>query len=238
MNTLTPENHVKLGEIATSTLTTVLFRKGFRTRFINAVMPVNPDAARFVGPAFTLRYIPAREDIDTMARYASPEHIQRRAIEECPEGAVLIIAAGGDCRAASAGDIMLSRLQQRGVVAAVTDGGFRDTPDILQLGFPAYHTKPAVPSSPITLHPADLDLPVGCGGVAVFPGDIAVGDGEGVVIIPADIANSVAEEAWEQTQYEAFAAEKVAEGRSIFGLFPPEDDARSEFDVWAFNRML
>lgn len=232
MSTLSPENHDRLGKIATSTLTTVLFRKGFRARFISGVKPVNPQAARFVGPVFTLRYIPAREDIDTMAQYASPEHVQRRAIEECPPGAVLVIAANGDCRAASAGDIMLSRLQQRGVVAAVTDGGFRDTPDILKLGFPAYHRQSAVPSSPITLHPADLNLPVGCGEVAVFPGDIAVGDEEGVVIIPGDIANEVAEEAWSQTQYEEFVSQKVAEGRSIFGLFPAEDEARAEFEQW------
>lgn len=233
MTSLTRENHERLSKIATSTLTAVLFRKGFRTRFIAGVMPVNPGAARFVGPAFTLRFIPAREDIDTMGKYASSEHVQRRAIEECPAGAVLVIAANGDCRSASAGDIMLSRLQQRGVAGAVTDGGFRDTPDILKLNFPAYHRQPAVPSSPITLHPADLNLPVGCGGVAVFPGDIAVGDGEGVVIIPSNIANDTAEESWKQARYERFVAEKVAEGRSIFGLFPPEEAAHAEFQKWS-----
>ncbi len=134
---------------------------------------------------------------------------------------LVISASGDDCRAASAGDIMISRLQQRGVVAAVTDGGFRDTPDICGLGFPAYQRQTAVPSSPITLHPADLNLAIGCGGVAVFPGDILVGDDEGVAVIPAEIANEVAAEAWTQTQYEEFVSEKVAAGRSIFGLFPP-----------------
>lgn len=236
MTALTEENRQRLMQVATSTLTTVLFRKGFRTRFIAGVAPVNPQAARFVGPAFTLRYIPAREDIDTMARYASAEHVQRRAIEECPEGAVLVISAGDDCRAASAGDIMISRLQQRGVVAAVTDGGFRDTPDICGLGFPAYQRQTAVPSSPITLHPADLNLAIGCGGVAVFPGDILVGDDEGVAVIPAEIANEVAAEAWTQTQYEEFVSEKVAAGRSIFGLFPAEAPALEEFKTWQAQR--
>ncbi len=232
MTALTEENRRRLLQVTTGTLTTVMFRKGFRTRFITGVGPVNPDAARFVGPAFTLRYIPAREDIDTMARYASPDHVQRRAIEECPPGAVLVISAGDDCRAASAGDIMVSRLQQRGVAAAVTDGGFRDTPDIRKLGFPAHQRQAAVPSSPITLHPADLNLPVGCGGVAVFPGDILVGDADGVAVIPAEIANDVAGEAWAQTRYEEFVTEKVAEGRSIFGLFPAEAAALEEFRTW------
>ena len=236
MTVLTEANHKKLLEITISTLTTVMFRKGFRTRYISGVLPINPDAARFVGPAFTLRYIPAREDIDTMARYASAEHVQRRAIEECPAGSVLVISTGNDCSAASAGDIMMSRLQQRGVVAAVTDGGFRDTRDISDLGFPAYQRQPAVPSSPISLHPADLNNPVGCGGVAIFPGDIVVGDSEGVVVLPADLANEIAEEAWAQTQYEDFVAEKVAEGRSIFGLFPPEEDAKQEFAEWKMAR--
>lgn len=233
---LTADNFDKLMQTTTGTLTTVLFRRGFRTRLIRGVQPINSDAACFVGAAYTLRFIPAREDIDTMAAYASVEHIQRRAIEECPSGSVLVIAANGDCRAASAGDIMLSRLQQRGVVAAITDGGFRDTPDICKLGFPAFHRRPAVPSSPITLHPVDLNLPIGCGDVAVYPGDIVVGDGEGVVVIPAKIANEVAETAWDQTLYEKFVVEKVGEGRSIIGLFPAENNTWEEFENWRDQR--
>ncbi|MCY4304543.1 MAG: ribonuclease activity regulator RraA [Aestuariivita sp.] len=232
MKNLSKTSFERLSKVTTSTLTTVLFQEGYRTRFISGVTPINPNAAHFVGPVFTLRYIPAREDIDTMATYASSKHVQRRAIEECPRDAVLIVAANGDCRSASAGDIMLSRLQQRGVKAAVTDGGFRDTPDIVKLNFPAYHRQTAVPSSPITLHPVDLNLPVGCGDVAVFPGDIAVGDAEGVVIIPQKIANKVAEKAWLQTQFEEFVSQKIAGGASIFGLFPPEECALEEFEEW------
>ena len=236
MTRLTDENRARLEKVAITTLTTILFNRGFRTRYIEGVLPINPNATRMVGPAFTLRYIPAREDIDTMVKYADAEHIQRRAIEECPPGSVLVIAAGGDCRSASAGDIMLARLQQRGVVGAVTDGGFRDTPDIIPLDFPAFHRQPAVPSSPITLHPADLNMPVGCGPVAIYPGDIVVGDGEGVVVIPQDIANEVAQQAESQTAYDAFVIEKVGEGRSIFGLFPAEAAALEEFERWKRKR--
>ncbi|MCZ4292318.1 hypothetical protein [Hoeflea alexandrii] len=159
-----------------------------------------------------------------------------RAIEECPAGAVLVISTGNTCSAASAGDIMIARLQRRGVVAAVTDGGFRDTPDIKALGFPVFQRQPAVPSSPIALHPADLDRPVDCGGVAVFPGDIVVGDAEGVVVIPADMADAIAEEAVASTRYEQFVAEKVAQGCSIFGLFPATEAYLSEFEFWKDDR--
>ncbi|WP_284163436.1 ribonuclease activity regulator RraA [Frigidibacter sp. SD6-1] len=236
MTVLSPLTREKLMTVSSGTLTTVLFRRGLRTRYISGVLPLDPACARFAGPAFTLRFIPAREDIDTMERYASADHVQRRAIEECPPGAVLVISTGNECRAASAGDIMIARLQQRGVVAAVTDGGFRDTPDIRALGFPVFQRQPAVPSSPIALHPADLDRPVGCGGVAVFPGDIVVGDGDGVVVIPAGIADEIADEAINQTQYEDFVTEKVAEGRSIFGLFPPDSESLREFEIWKAGR--
>lgn len=185
-----------------------------------------------IGPAFTLRFIPEREDVDTMAEYAKPTHVQRRAIEECPTGHVLVIDARGDASAASAGDIMMARLKARGCAGAVTDGGFRDTGDIAALGFPAYHLRSAAPSTPIRHHPANLNLPIGCGGVAVYPGDIVVGDGEGVVVIPKEIVEDVAAEAFEMTSYEEFAAAKVAKGRSIFGLFPGTPESRAEFEDW------
>lgn len=236
MSELSQATQEKLMSVTSSTLTTVLFKRGLRTRYISGVLPLNPDFSRFVGPAFTLRFIPAREDIDTLERYASSDHVQRRAIEECPPGAVLVISTGNECRAASAGDIMIARLQQRGVAAAVSDGGFRDTPDIRALNFPVFHRQPAVPSSPIALHPADLNLPVGCGEVAIFPGDIVVGDAEGVVVLPAAIAEEIAEEAVNQSRYEDFVTEKVAEGRSIFGLFPAEMPSMREFESWKTKR--
>lgn len=229
---LSENTRSRLMQVSISTLSTVLFLRGFRNRVMQGVVALNPDATRMVGPAFTLRFIPAREDLDTMAEYALETHVQRRAIEECPAGHVLVIDAMGDTGAASAGDIMLARLQVRGALGAVTDGGFRDTADIAALNFPAFHTRAATPSSPIKLHPADLNLPIGCGGVAVYPGDIIVTDSDGVIVIPAHLADDVAEQAMKMTEYEAFAAAKVAEGRSIFGLFPATDESRAEYDQW------
>lgn len=234
--TLSDLTRDRLLGVSISTLSTVLFLRGFRNRVMQGVVPLNPAAVRMVGPAFTLRFIPAREDIDTMAEYARETHVQRRAIEECPPGHVLVIDAMGETGAASAGDIMLARLQVRGAAGVVTDGGFRDTADIAALNFPAFHTRPAAPSSPIRLHPADLNLPIGCGGVAVYPGDILVTDRDGVIVLPAHLADEVAEQAMDMTGYEAFAAAKVAEGRSIFGLFPATPESRAEYALWRKDR--
>ncbi|MFY9240547.1 MAG: ribonuclease activity regulator RraA [Roseovarius sp.] len=232
MTVLSSETKVKLEGVSISTLSTVLFMRGLRNRVMQGVMPVNPGATRLVAPAFTLRFIPAREDLDTMAEYAKESHVQRRAMEECPEGHVLVIDAMGETRAASSGDILLSRLKARGCAGAITDGGFRDTADIIALGFPAFQAATAVSSSPIHLHPADLNLPIGCGGVAVYPGDIIVTDTDGAIVIPAHLVDEVAEQAAGMTAYEEFAAAQVAEGRSIYGLFPGTDESRKEFEAW------
>jgi regulator of RNase E activity RraA len=234
--TLSDLTRDRLHAVSISTLSTVLFLRGLRNRVMQGPLPLSPTATRMVGPAYTLRFIPAREDLDTMAEYARPTHVQRRAIEECPAGHVLVIDAMGKTGAASAGDIMLSRLQKRGAVGAVTDGGFRDTADIVARGFPVFHARAATPSSPILLHPVDLNVPIGCGGVAVYPGDIIVSDCDGVIVIPAHLVDEVAEQAKTMTEYEAFAAEKVAEGRSIFGLFPATEESRAEYELWRRER--
>lgn len=229
---LTEANREKLRKVSTATLTTCLFKRGLRNVFIQDVRPLNPDAPRMVGEAFTLRYIPAREDLDTLDQYEDWEHPQRKAVESCPEGHVLVMDSRKDARAASAGDILVSRLMKRGVAGVVTDGGFRDSPTIAKLPFPAYHSRPSAPTGPILHHACDIDLPIGCGDVAVYPGDIVVGDGEGVVVIPARLANEVAEEAFEMTAYEDFVEEKVLEGRRIFGIYPPTPESRAEFAAW------
>jgi regulator of RNase E activity RraA len=126
----------------------------------------------------------------------------------------------------------VARLWQRGAAGIVTDGGFRDSPEIAEMPFAAYHSRPSAPTNLILHHAADIDLPIGCGDVPVFPRDIMVGDGEGVVCIPAHLANEVAEEAFEQTKFEDFVEAKVREGRSIFGLYPPNPATRQEFKVW------
>lgn len=221
-----------LSAASTATLTTVLFKRGFRNTFIQGIHRINVDAPPMVGPAYTLRYIPAREDLDHLGVFEDRSHPQRKGVEECPAGAVFVIDSRRDPSAASAGNILATRLWKRGVAGMVTDGGFRDTPEFAVMPFPAYHAAPAAPTNLIRHHAVDLNVPIGCGDVPVYPGDIMVGDGEGVVVIPKDIADDVAKEAFEQTVFEDFVQAKVEEGRSIFGLYPPGSEARQEFARW------
>jgi regulator of RNase E activity RraA len=231
--TLNPETRRKLMGVSTATLCTALFKRGLRNQFIQDVHPLNPDLPVMVGEAFTLRYIPAREDLNPLSVFADRSHPQRKAVEDCPPGAVFVIDSRKDARAASAGGILVTRLMKRGVAGVVTDGGFRDSPEIAQMPFPAYHHRPSAPTN-LTLHQAlDIDVPIGCGDVAVWPGDVVVGDAEGVVVIPAAIADEVADEAVEMTAFEDFVIERVGAGQSILGLYPPTDAAnRDAFAAW------
>ena len=230
---LKPQTRDRLKTVSTATLCTALFKRGLRNQFIQDVRPLNPNAGTMVGEAFTLRYIPAREDLNPLSAFQDRAHPQRKAVEECPPGAVLVIDSRKNARAASAGSILVSRLMKRGVAGVVTDGGFRDSPEIAGLAIPAYHQRPSAPTN-LTLHQAlDINAPIGCGDVAVWPGDVVVGDGEGVVIIPAGIADEVAAEAVEMTAFEDFVTERVMAGQSILGLYPPTDDANKvAFDAW------
>jgi len=230
---LSEATRAKLRGVSTATLTTALFKRGLRHQFVQDVRPLNADAGPMVGEAYTLRYIPAREDLNPITVFRDRAHPQRRAIEECPVGAVLMIDSRKDARAASAGSILVSRLMKRGVAGVVTDGGFRDSPEIAKLPFPAYHHRPAAPTN-LTLHQAlDIDVPIGCGDAPVFPGDVVVGDGEGVVVIPAHLANEIADEAVEMTAFEDFVAEEVMKGRSILGLYPATDEqTMRDFAAW------
>ena len=230
---LKPQTRDKLMTISTATLCTALYKRGLRNQFIQDVHPLNPNAGNMVGEAFTLRYIPAREDLNQITVFQDRAHPQRKAVEECPPGAVFVIDSRKDPRAASAGSILVSRLMKRGVAGVVTDGGFRDAPEIAKLGIPAYHNRPSAPTN-LTIHQAlDINVPIGCGDAPVWPGDIVVGDGEGVVVIPAHIADELADEAFEMTAFEDFVAEEVMKGRSILGLYPAtEEQTRTDFAAW------
>jgi regulator of RNase E activity RraA len=230
---LTPETRDKLKTVSTATLCTALFKRGLRNQFIQDVHPLNPAAGPMVGEAFTLRYIPAREDLNPLSVFQDRSHPQRKAVEECPPGAVFVIDSRKDPRAASAGCILVARLMRRGVAGVVTDGGFRDSPEIAQLGIPAYHNRPSAPTN-LTLHQAlDINVPIGCGDVPVWPGDVVVGDAEGVVVIPAHLADEIAAEAVEMTAFEDFVTEEVMKGRSILGLYPPTDEQTNiDFAAW------
>lgn len=237
---MSPSRHQPLDEATRSqlarcgaaTVSNALLNRGLRNTFLLGLYAVQPGQPTMVGPAWTLRFIPAREDVDTMALYARDDGLHRRAIEECPSGAVLVMSTGGDVRASCMGDMMALRLQVRGVAGVVTDGGFRDTPGVQATGLPCFQRQPSGPATPIALHPVDFEAPVGCAGVAIYPGDIIVGDAEGVVAIPRHLAEEVAAECAGVADYEAFVAAHIRRGRSIFGLFPATAASRAEYEQW------
>ena len=221
-----------LKKVSTATLTTVLFKRGLRNVFIQGIFLLNKDAPRMVGEAYTLRYIPAREDVDQLGAFEGRGHPQREAIEACPPGQVLVMDARRDASAATGGDILMTRLMVRGVAGVITDGGLRDSPTIEKLPWPAYCGARSAPLNLVRHHAVEANVPIGCGGVAVYPGDVVVGDAEGVVVIPAKMADEVAKEAQAQTEFEDWVEARVKEGRSIFGLYPPNAETTAEFEVF------
>ena len=216
-----------------ATISTVLFKRGYRNQFIQGVSPLNPNLSNMVGYAFTVRYIPAREDLNTLDVFKNPEHPQRVAIEKCPKDHVLIFDSRKDARAASAGAILVTRLMVRGCAGVVTDGGFRDSSEIKNLEFPSYHTRPSSPTN-LTLHQAiDINVPIGCGDVAVWPNDLVVGDQEGVIVIPNKIIEEVSEEVESMTVYEDYVMNKVKAGSTIKGLYPlTDEEQKNKFENW------
>ncbi|MRX62634.1 ribonuclease activity regulator RraA [Maribacter luteus] len=223
----------KLKTVSTATIATCLFKRGLKNQFIQDVKPLKLNKPTMVGEAYTLRYIPAREDLNPIEIFRDPKHLQRIAVEECPIGAVLVIDSRKDARAASAGSILATRLMVRGAAGLVTDGGFRDSAEIADLDLPSYHNRPSAPTN-LTLHQAiAINEPIGCGDVAVFPGDILVGDDDGVMVIPANIADEVADECVHMTLYEEFVMEQVNNGHAVIGLYPLVDEnIKKEFELW------
>lgn len=226
----------KLQKVSTATIATCLFKRGLKNQYIQDVRPLKLGKPTMVGEAYTLRYIPAREDLNPITIFKDPKHLQRVAVEECPEGAVLVIDSRKDARAASAGSILATRLMVRGVAGMVTDGGFRDSAEIADLELQSYHNRPSAPTN-LTLHQAiAINEPIGCGNVAVFPGDMLVGDDDGVMVIPANIVDEVADECTEMTLFEQFVMIKVQNGQKIVGLYPLTDDKiRFEYVAWKKN---
>ena len=230
---LKSETRDKLKTISSATVSTALFKRGFRNQFIQDVHPLSPVQPVLVGEAFTLRYMPAREDLNQLAVFRDRGHPQRKAIEDCPPGAVMVMDSRKDARAASAGSILVTRLMKRGVAGVVTDGGFRDSAEIARMGFPAYHHRPSAPTN-LTLHQAiDINVPIGCGDAPVFPGDVILGDSDGVVVIPANLADEIADEAYEMTAFEDFVTEQVNNGMAIYGLYPATNEQTLvDFAAW------
>ncbi|WP_102222885.1 ribonuclease activity regulator RraA [Acidimangrovimonas sediminis] len=223
----------KLMGVSVATLATALYKRGLRNQVIQDVHPVGAKGRNMVGPAFTLRYMPAREDRNQLSEFRNPDHPQRKAIETCPPGHVLVMDSRKDARAASAGDILITRLMVRGGAGVVTDGGFRDAATIADLDIPAYHHRPSSPTN-LTINEAiEINGPIGCGDAPVFPGDVIVGDDDCVIVIPAHLADEVAREAVEMSAYEDFVVEQVKAGATIIGLYPrTKDEHLATFNAW------
>ena len=232
---LAPQVLEQLKRISTATLTSQLFKLGFRNTYLTGVKPLNP-ALRMAGEAVTVRFVPAREDLATFEAIGQPGYPQRKAIDEILPGQVLVL----DCRnidsVAAGGEILMSRLKARGAAGAVTDGAMRDYVSIQKLGFPVF-AKNMAASAHIHRHLAvDINVPVGCAEVLVMPGDIMVGDDEGVVCIPRHVAQQVAQSGLEMEELEAFVLEKVQAGAPIAGTYPPSEPMRAEYNGWKKKR--
>ena len=223
----------KLKKVSTASVATALYKRGLRNQFVQGVVPVERKPVRMVGQAFTLRYIPAREDRNEITVFRNRDHKQRVAVETCPEGHVLVMDARKDSRAATAGSILVTRLARRGVAGVVSDGGVRDAEGIGALDMPAYFARPSAPTN-LTLHEAiDINVPISCGDAPVFPGDVMLGDGDGVMVIPAHLADEIAEECLNMESFEDFVLEQVNDGAGIIGLYPATDQENiDKYNEW------
>lgn len=235
--TNTPKKEIfeKLKYASTATLTTQLFKRGFRQQFLVGLSPLNPDAASFVGEAFTLRFIPSREDKDWDLgdlTKRGEDNVQWEAAESIEAGQVLMIDSRKDGRAASAGNMLMTRMMRKGVAGAVTDGTFRDGTEISRMNFPAFCAGNTASTRPSYHRAIDMQLPIGCADVAVYPGDIVKGDYDGVVIIPKAIAQEVAEASYEQEVREEFLFTKIDAGSPLWGTYPPNENTLKEYEIW------
>jgi regulator of RNase E activity RraA len=233
---LSPETRALLMLISTATLTSQLMARGLRNTFMQNVQRLTTGGPAMVGEAFTLRYIPSREDIDVSTVFEDRDHPQRKAVETILAGHVLVIDCRRDTRAAGAGSILVARTMMRGAAGVVTDGGLRDSPTIEALDYPVYCGGRAAPTNLTRHHAVDINVPIGCGDVPVYPGDVIVGDREGVVVVPRHLADEVARQGSEQSLFEDFVTERVLAGQSTLGLYPPNAETLAQFEEWKSPR--
>lgn len=212
-----------LKPVSTATIATVLLNRGLRRVWMRGTQPICPGQPRAVGRAFTLRFIPAREDLATPASWSSPRST-RAAIEEMPSGCIAVADAMGVTDAGIFGDILTARIKHRGVAGLVTDGVVRDIAGVLNTGLPVWCQGAAAPPSVAGLTFVNWQEPIGCGGVGVYPDDVVVVDDDGAVLIPAALVEEVARVAPEQERLEAWIMEEVANGASLPGLYPPNEE--------------
>ena len=226
-----------LRHVSTATLCTQLYKRGFRNVFIQGIARLTkPSAGNLVGPAYTMRNIPSREDLDQISAFDNPNHPQRKAIESVPAGHVLVLDCRRETRVASGGEILTTRLKVRGAAGLVSDGPVRDSAAIAQLDFPVFCAGGSAPLNLLLHHAIDLNVPIGCGGVPVYPGDMIVGDEEGVVVIPQHLADEVASDAVEQEKIEVFILERIQQGAALPGTYPPNAETRAAYEAWRKER--
>lgn len=234
---LNPDTAESLRNVSVATLCTQLFKRGFRNVYIQGITRLTARSeGNLVGPAFTMRNIPAREDIDQISAFENPDHPQRKGIESVPRGHVLVIDCRGEKRVASGGQILTTRLKVRGAAGLVSDGPVRDSGAIAKMDFPVYCAGGSAPLNLIHHHAIDLNVPIGCGGVAVYPGDVIVGDDEGVAVIPRHLVDEVAADAAGQEKLEVFILERVQNGAALPGTYPPNAETRAAYESWRKNR--
>lgn len=232
---LSPQAVTALRQVSTATLTSQLLKRGFRNTFLGGLIPLRPDL-RMVGYAFTLRYAPMREDVGLEVDYDNLRNVQRLAVEAIGPEDVLVIDARGETGSASLGNILATRIQVRGGTGIVTDGALRDAHRFRDIGIPTYTRGAHATTSSLKHVPVDMNVPIGCAGVLIMPGDVMVGDAEGVVAIPRAVAEEVALAALEQEELEAFILQKIQGGSSIVGVYPPDAETRAEFESWRRRR--
>ena len=219
-----------LAQVTTATITTQLLKKGLRNVWLRGTRPLRADQPRLVGPAFTMRFVPAREDLATPASWSSPRST-RAAVEAMPPGCITVVDAMGVTDAGIFGDILCARMQQRGVAALITDGVVRDLAGVLATGLPVWCQGAAAPPAVAGLTFVNWQEPIGCGGVAVFPDDVIVADGDGAVVIPAALVKEIAETGPEQEKLEGWIMDEVSSGAALPGLYPPNDENRARYDA-------
>ena len=230
-HSLSSETQARLASVTAATVSMQLLKRGIRNSWMRGPMPIARDQPRVVGPAFTFRFLPLREDLSTLESYGKPTSI-RAAIEAMPAGAVIVIDARGEQGAATLGDLLVARIKMRGGLAVVSDGPMRDMAEIRKVGLPLFCTGATAPPSIARLTFADWQQPIGCGGVAVLPGDVIVGDEDGVVVLPQALADEVARDAVEQERFERFAQMKILTGAPVAGLYPPNEETQAAYQAW------
>lgn len=233
---LAPDTLPRLREVSVATVTMQMLKRGLRRTFMQGPRPLSPDHARFAAEAYTLRNLPMREDLSRPEVLANPDYPQRKAIEACPPGQALVCDCRGDQSAGALGDILITRLMVRGTAAFVTDGPMRDAREISGIAFPTFCTGSAAPASLAAHFAVAVQEPIACGGVAVFPGDVLVGDSDGVCVIPRALADEVAADAGEQELLETFVLERIRDGAAVPGTYPPGEETLAAYEAWRRHR--